>query len=387
MTANVLFVNHAGRMSGAERSLLGLATSLDPARFRVGLACPEGDLGEAARAAGLAHHPVPLRRLRRTIRPDRLVAYARAWRAGRAALAEVVRNGRYNLLHANSTTAQLHVALAVRGCGVRCVWHVRDLSSLWPVAGYCARHAHAIVCISEAVAGHVRSAVGDGAPVQVIHNGIDSDAFAARAAPLDLRGSYGWPPDSLVATMIGQFVPWKRHEDFVRAIQLLRGRPGCDVRGVVVGDDLFGDHRPLVEWMARAQARPELVGRLRNLGWRDDVPAILAASDVVVIPSLAEPFGRVALEAMALGKPVVGTAAGGLPEVVEHDVTGLLVPPMNVAALAGALARLAQDRALRRRLGQGGHRRVRERFGLQAAARSAEALYDVLLARGSGGAP
>jgi glycosyltransferase involved in cell wall biosynthesis len=116
------------------------------------------------------------------------------------------------------------------------------------------------------------------------------------------------------------------------------------------------------------------------LGHRDDVPEILAALDVLVhVPSAPEPFGRVVAEAMAVGKPVVAARAGGLPEIVEHEVTGLLVPPGDPSACAAAVLRLLADPALRARLGTAGRRRAEERFDPAAHAERVVAAYREVL--------
>jgi glycosyltransferase involved in cell wall biosynthesis len=247
------------------------------------------------------------------------------------------------------------------------------------VGGYCARRADAIVCISQAVADVVRPLAPDPSQVRVIHNGIDADAFAAAARGGSIRTEFRWPPSAFVAAMIAQFVPWKRHHDFLDALaRAVRSAPG--LRGIVAGDDLFGDHPDLGRQLREAAYDLGLSDRVVFTGRRSDVPDLIAASNVVVIASEAEPFGRVALEAMAFGKPVVGTSAGGLPEVVGHEETGLLVPPRRPDAIAEALLRLVQDPALAERLGRCGHARVRERFALAEAVRRTEALYDEIAA-------
>jgi glycosyltransferase involved in cell wall biosynthesis len=120
--------------------------------------------------------------------------------------------------------------------------------------------------------------------------------------------------------------------------------------------------------------------RVHFIGWNEDARRYLAAFDVVVVPSRAEAFGLIALEAMLAERPVAASAVGGLPEVVEDGRTGLLVPPDDPAALAAALRRLLGDAALRVRMGVRGRERAIERFSVEVMARSYEALYDRLAA-------
>lgn len=378
MEHRLLFVNHVAEIAGAEESLLALLGGLDRTRVSPVVASPEGALAEAVRALDVPCHVLPLGRLRRSANPLRVLGSWLALRRRRGALQDIARRAGARLIHANSTTAQLCAGPVAAAMGLPCVWHVRDLSRLWPVGRFCARHAQAVIACSGAVARHVREATG--AEAHVIHNGLDADAFASSARGRDnIRSELGLPPDAFVAAQAGQIVPWKRHEDFLRAL----ARPACAERGVVgliVGDDLFGEHRPLIRKLQGLAAG--LGDRLRFLGWRDDMAAVLGAADALVVPSDAEPFGRVALEAMAVGKPVVGSRAGGLPEIVLHEETGLLTPPRAPGDLAAALARLADDRSLARCLGEAGARRVRDVFGVREHARAVQAVYDALLGGG-----
>ena len=114
-------------------------------------------------------------------------------------------------------------------------------------------------------------------------------------------------------------------------------------------------------------------------GHREDVPDLMAVAEMLVITSDAEPFGRVAIEAMALGKPVVGTRAGGLPEVVRDGETGLLVVPRFPESLAGACLRLLGNASLAGRLGEAGRERVAKQFHIDRTAQETQALYEAML--------
>jgi glycosyltransferase involved in cell wall biosynthesis len=114
----------------------------------------------------------------------------------------------------------------------------------------------------------------------------------------------------------------------------------------------------------------------RFLGTRSDVPELLALTDVAVLPSLEEGFPNAILEAMAAAKPVVATQVGGIPEAVVHGETGLLVPPRDPSALAGAIGRLLDDPGLRTAMGLAGKQRIAERFTFARMVTEMEALYE-----------
>jgi glycosyltransferase involved in cell wall biosynthesis len=129
----------------------------------------------------------------------------------------------------------------------------------------------------------------------------------------------------------------------------------------------------------RAEAlRIEANGRVKFLGWRDDIDEIMPIFDIFVLPSLNEGMGRVLVEAMAAGKPVIASRAGGIPDLVKHEKTGLLVPPGDVPALADAILRLVNDPDERRRMGETGRFFCR-RFSLKAMIDKIDNLYDELL--------
>ena len=153
---------------------------------------------------------------------------------------------------------------------------------------------------------------------------------------------------------------------------------------------------PGVHWVlvGDGELRGELEGQRRSLGmeaqvhfpgWREDIPDVLALCDLFVLPSLGEHFGRVLIEAMAMARAVVATDAGGVPEIVLHGETGLLVPPAQPKALAEAVLALLEDPGRAARLGAAGRRRAETEFSLSRHVEAVEALYQELLGAGRGG--
>jgi len=374
MTHNILLLSAVGVLGGAERSLLQLVRALDRDRFRPIAALPDGPLAAELRVAGAQTVPIEPLRLRRTLRPDALASAGAGVARAAAGVARAARAHRVALLHANTTTAHLVGAAAGALTHVPCVWHVRDLHTPALLRDTLGPAARAIVCIS----GAVRDSLGaSGASARVIWNGIDADAFAAGAGEGDLRAELGLGSAPLVL-MVAQMVPWKGHGTLLRALKTLRDALP-DACAAIAGGDLFGENAEYEAALRREAANLGLGEAVHWLGWRTDVADLMAACDVVAVPSDAEPFGRVALEAMAMGRAVVGTRAGGLPEVVADGETGLLVPPGDAPALSEALRRVLEDASLRAKMGEAGAQRVRERFSAAAHARAVESLYDEIL--------
>jgi glycosyltransferase involved in cell wall biosynthesis len=177
---------------------------------------------------------------------------------------------------------------------------------------------------------------------------------------------------------VARLDPQKGHPYLIEAMRgVLERFP--DARLVLVGAAQQGSEEYVAALREQA-AGAELVGKVAFAGERQDVPRLMAAADVFVLASLWEGFGLVFAEAMGAGTPVVGTRVSGVPEVVEDGETGFLVPPRDPQALAGALIRLLGDPAERRRMGNNGYRRVRERFAAPRMVEQTLAVYQEALA-------
>lgn len=240
------------------------------------------------------------------------------------------------------SSASLWGTLAARSCGVPCISVVHGFTS-----AICYRRAPALLCVSRAVAASMAHQGIPHARMRVIHNGIDLSDHR-ECAPVELP----IPPGAGCIGTVAHLAAKKGYSELLAAAARLP-----EAHFVVVGEG--GMRRRL----ARA-ANTSLRGRLHLLGFRDDIPALMRRFDVFCLPSRREPFGLVLLEAMAARRPVVAFDVGGVPEVVEHGVTGFLARPGSVDDLAGQLSRLLQDPELREGFGEAGFQRVRARFTL-----------------------
>jgi glycosyltransferase involved in cell wall biosynthesis len=209
-----------------------------------------------------------------------------------------------------------------------------------------------------------------------IYYGLDPRPFAAAAArPAAerdaMRRELGAGPHTTVFVCVARFAAQKAHDVLLRGFARLRAS-GTDAALWLVGDDPFGDGRRRAEALAAELALGDAV---RFLGIRRDVPALVAAADVFTMTSLWEGLGLVFLEAMAAGRPVLATAVSAVPEVVEPDHTGLLVPPGDPVAWAEAAAVLCRDPQLAARFGDTGRRICSQRFGLDRMIDETLAVY------------
>jgi len=224
------------------------------------------------------------------------------------------------------------------------------------------------VCASDFIR---RLLVSQGIPperVCTVHEGIDIGHVEA-ARPLDLHQTLWLPRGSPIVGAVGALVNHKGHRHLVDAAGLVV-RDVSDARFVIVGE---GPLKPALERQIRGL---HLDKHVTLTGFRNDALSLLKGFDLFVMSSTTEGLGTSMLDAMACGKAVIGTDTGGIPEVVDHDRTGLLVPPRDAHALADAIVRLLQDPERRERYALAGGRRVREQFTVERMAAGTLAVYE-----------
>jgi len=211
--------------------------------------------------------------------------------------------------------------------------------------------------------------------VVTVHNGLDVAEFGTLnpEARATTREAFGIPPTAPLVGSVGRLHPQKDFATLLKAMVCVRDRLP-DAHLLLVGD---GDLKPELVSQARSL---ELAQTVTFAGHRTDIPEILSAVDLLVLPSLWEGLPNALLEAMAAGLPVVATAVGGTPEVVVDGVTGFLVPPRDPQALADAILRLLRNPELRQRMGEAGRARVAAHFSIEQMVHKTEALYEQLLA-------
>jgi glycosyltransferase involved in cell wall biosynthesis len=368
----VLHVQRVKGIGGSERHLLALLPALQARGIDVRMCVLEIDDGERfveeMRSAGVdvvvergGHDANPL-----------LVPQ----------LVGEIRRFRPQLVHTHLVHADVYGQVAARATRVTGLSSVHGtpafyLRQPYLTAGKLAgRLAARRIAISEHVASWLRS-TGLAAPdrIRVVYYGIDPQPWEATAADrAKAREGFALVDDDVVVGIASRLIPGKGHDVLVEALG--RARLECpELKLLIAGD---GSERARIEQLSARCGPP---GTVRVLGFLPDVPAFYAACDVVAFPTqpeLSEGFGLAALEAMAAGKPVVASATGSLPEVVEDGVTGVLVPPTSVDALAAALVDLARDAARRESLGAAGRLRAHRDFPLDAMVSRTVDVYEEL---------
>jgi glycosyltransferase involved in cell wall biosynthesis len=297
-----------------------------------------------------------------------LETYPAAW-----GLSKLLRGYRPDLVYVcNGFRGNADAILAAWILGVPCVVHAKGFDKFSWVERRLSHMVAGCVSMTRAIEDHCRAGGMRPGFFEVIYDGLDLEAFQPGRDRDEVRAELGLAPDDEVAGVVGNVQEWKGQHVLVEALDLLKqARPKLHV--LLVG----GIHRSGAAYAERlketASARG-VEGRVHWTGPRPDVPDLMNAMDVVVHTSVrGEPFGRVIIEGMAVGKAVVATRAGGVPEFTHDGVDSLLVPPGDAGALATALDRLLGDDGARASLERGA-RASAERFAL---ARHVEQMTDV----------
>jgi glycosyltransferase involved in cell wall biosynthesis len=367
----VLFVDHTGVMGGAQHSLLDIAEA--NREHGVVALLEDGPFASALETRGVrVVHIQGGAALRRIKKSSVLPGFGALVAMARMARAVARESSSYALLYANSPKSFLVATLAGAIARKPVVWHLRDIlggghfsaTNVRVMIAAANWRAVRVVANSRATADAFVAAGGNPALLTVVYNGIDPAPFDALAPETrrQVRAELGIPASAFVAGCFSRLHPWKGQPVFFDAVARMPG-----VHALVVGGALFsGEAAYEAELRARTEL-PALAGRVHMLGARDDVPRLLSACDVVVHPSvLAEPFGRVLVEAMLASRPVIATRAGGVPEVVTDGETGVLVPPGDARILGEALEALRRDAIRSATLASRGAAHARERFSREA---------------------
>jgi glycosyltransferase involved in cell wall biosynthesis len=340
-------------LGGSSENTLNTVAALGRAGYRVtlaaGLAESDASVVDDARRRGCRVVDVP--------GLGREAAPARDVRAT-LALVALYRRERAQIVHTHTSKAGFVGRLAARLAGTPAVIHqphghifygyygprrTRFYTALERLA---ARWTDRIITLTErGTEEHLAQGIGRRRQYVVVPSGVPTRALRERAPSRAwARARLGLTPDAFVIAAVGRFVPVKGFDLLVAALPRILAETS-DARVLLVGD---GPERAALE---RASGALGVAAHVRFTGAVDDVVGCLAAADVLAVPSRNEGMGRVIVEAMALGIPVVGAAVGGIPAVIADGECGVLVPADDAGALADALARIGRDPMLRSKLG------------------------------------
>jgi glycosyltransferase involved in cell wall biosynthesis len=357
---NIVGVDPELGFGGGESQVLGLTLALADGGHRAELICdPEGQLQERATAAGIKCHPLHIRN-------------AIDITAG-IKMRVILNRERFDVVHFHTSRAHSMAPFA-RGFGRSLVVTRRmDYRPNRVFAPYLYNRAvDGVIAISSGVADSLVAAGVNRDRITIAHSGVDCERFRppTREERADARSELEIADSEFLVSAIGALEARKGQLHLIQAVGALASKQNfANVRCVIAGQGLIGDTLKREIWLVRCVERIKLIGRI------EDPRKLLWASDVFAMPSLKEGLGVAALEAMASGLPVIASDVGGLREAVVHERTGIIVPPANPAAIASAIARLAESSELRAQMGAAGRARAVENYSMKEMAAQTLALY------------
>lgn len=392
----ILYVTPSSGPSGANFSLIRLLQNLDRTRFAPLVACPRPVnelLQEEMNALDVPLIPVYMEEWGQMVGEQMSLRRILAWPKrmglrGRTIvkLARMARQRGIGVVHTNSVLA-VEGALAAKLARIPHVWHVRDRvgpegsvqfrAGLDKAVRRIRSLSHTIVTISDYVREPFKSLC---LPEQLrtIHNSVDLLAYlSAGQQPNHIRQEFGVPPGAPLLATVGHITPEKRQEDFIRAAARIR-EVFPDAKFLLVGK-ILDFHHAYHESLKGLIMSLDLQESVIFTGLRRDIPAIFSAIDLMIHPRTNEGFGRVIIEAMAAGKPVVTVRTGGPAEIVQDRVTGRLVKPKDPNELANAAIEILQKPEIAQEMGKMGREDVAQRFTDAVYVANIERVYGTIL--------
>jgi glycosyltransferase involved in cell wall biosynthesis len=293
-------------------------------------------------------------------------------------LRRLIKERRINIVHTHGSKDSWAGALAA-WLSFDNVKVVRTRHNHYPVSRHLfnrwlyRRLTHRLVAISQYIkASFTKDNFVPPEKISLIYSAVDTTKFNPAADGQAFRQELGVEADEQLVGMVAFVIPRKGHKYFLEAAtEILRAAEKRKLKFVIVGD---GDDNLEAELKAQVQ-RAGLAKQILFTGFRPDVAPVLAGLDVFVLPTLEEALGMAIIEALAMEKPVVATRVGGVPEMVRHMETGLLVPPKDAARLSEAITTLLHDDKLARRLAKNGRKLVEREFSTTAMVNKTEELY------------
>jgi glycosyltransferase involved in cell wall biosynthesis len=367
----ILYVHGIEAIGGAERDLIALLKTLDRRKWEPQVVCSgTGPFRKQLDAFAVPTHALSLPPWRKP-----LAVLQRRSAVGR--LEALVNRLDPAMIHVNDIWWVPHTVRAIASHTskpVPIVAHVRQEIEPAKVRRYGLDRVEAVIAISRQIEQSLIAGGVSVKNVRTVYSGIDlSDRLLTRNDQA-IRRMIGLPNGALLLGTVANLFPRKGYEVMLRALPAIVHAVPL-VHYVIVGSD---DH-DYANRLKRLAQELKIADRVHIVGFQDPVQPFLASFDLYVHPALMEGFGIAVVEAMAMGKAVVATTTGGLPEVVAQGETGLLVPPGDVESLAATVVSLLQDRVRREQMGFSGRARAYERFSLDASVMQVEQLYDEVL--------
>lgn len=381
----IVYYNHTGQVSGAERVLLNMLRVLDTNRYEASVVCPDnGDLANLVKEAGFVCGQVPYAAARFTTSPGKLLKYAMSLLRTVTSMRELFNRTDPDVIHANSVRAGLIATVATIGTGKKIFWHVHDtlprhaVSSFVRSVAYLSRRT-SVVAVSHSSAAAFAGSLKFGKRVRTIHNGVDLSQYPRKEDGVKpFRAALGLGDDAFLVCALGQICARKGLLELLESFQRIYAR-APRMHLAIVGRAVFEHEEQYRDSLLAYAAATGIQPRVHFTGERADVSEVLQGSDLLVLNSHQEPFGLVLVEAMSSGTPVLATRVGGIPEIVSDGLDGWLVERGAVPQLAEKLLELSRDQQKLNEVADRAYDITRQQFSLERFKAELLAFYEQLV--------
>jgi glycosyltransferase involved in cell wall biosynthesis len=366
----IVYFNHTGLISGAERVLVNMLKSVDRSRYEACVLCPSnGDLAECIRGEGVACFEVPVIDARFSRHPAVICRSIISLISAIATMRARIRQLDPDIIHANSPRAGIVVTLATAWTGRMVIWHVHDilpnrlLSTAIRLIAFLSRRTR-IIGVSNATTAAFCGRLPFKQRARTIYNGIDLDKFPFKQPGSSaFRENIGIPQSAFLICALGQICERKGLLELLEAFkQICSATPMA--RLAIVGKPVFAHEENYRDALVKQTEISGISDRVHFTGERRDVSEVLQATDLLVLNSHHEPFGLVLVEAMASGAPVLATRVDGIPEIVTDLENGWLVERGDTHGLAARMLELSRNPNALLRIAATAHQRTCPRFSL-----------------------
>lgn len=366
---NILYLHDVVDIGGAERSIFYLIENLDSEKFLPIIAIPsEGPFTEDLKGIGVEIHFLKFPRIFNLNIFKKLKTIYK--------LVRLIKSKNIDIIHSNGFRTNIYAGIAGRLTGKRVIWHARNLITSERIDSdrLFIFLPHTLICLTEAIRKRFYK---NGIPIKkciVIQNGVDTDEFDYNISGDSIRKEFNISKDSPVIGITSRIVSGKGHDIFLRAARIVADE-FPDAKFLIVGSHISKEHTCWEEYIKKFVKEIGISEKVIFTGFRTDLPQILAAIDIYVLASYAEPSGRTHLEAMAMAKSIVATKSGGTSEIAVDGETAILVEPGNHKAMADAIISLLKNPERRILMGRKARQRSEQTFSIKRNVRETESLY------------
>jgi sugar transferase (PEP-CTERM/EpsH1 system associated) len=363
---NILHLIQGLEVGGLEYMTVSLLKGLDRTRYQTSVCCYDtlGSLAQAFNGSINIHY----------LKRKHGIDYSYPFK-----LANLLKKERIQILHLHNSTAFFYGVIAGKVAGVPAIVYTEHARDVFPnvrvkiADKILSLFTDKVIVVADFLKKNlVRYERFNPSKIMTIYNGIDEARFRLKKEPAEIKRELGIPAFNRIIGIVARLDPIKNHKSLITAMHtVIKEFPSTAL--LIIGDG------PLRDELVSFVRERRLEEHIKFLGIRNDVPRLLSVLDIFVLCSVSEGLPLTLLEAMAAGKPIIATNVGGIPEVVDHNSNGLLIPPDDTEALSDAIVELLRDREKAGKLGMMAKRKFESNFSLSTMVKKYEEVYDSLL--------